>query len=313
MGEWTCPRGHVYDAVVYSRTNGQGCPKCCGRVSAAESEVSEFVSGMLSGVRVEKNVHDVIPPKELDIYVPEKHIAIEFNGLYWHSESAGKDRHYHYDKWRSCQDKGIQLITVWEDDWRDKRDIIKSMLRHKLGADHSDRVGARKCEVVTVSTDGARSFLGKHHVQGWVHSSVRLGLVHDGEIVALAAFRKRSEGIYELVRYATSANVQGGQSRLLKHFISSYHPSSIVTFADHEVSNGNLYARTGWVEDGEVKPDYRYVYDGRRQHKFGFRKERFERDPELLFDPSMTETELAELNGIPRVWDCGKTRWVMKT
>ena len=302
-----CERGHRWKTFVYALAAGNGCPSCSTSFSKAESEIAGFVESR--GLKVVNNDRSLIPPKELDIFIPEKRIAIEFNGLWWHSERAGRGRRYHYDKWKACRDRGVQLLTVWEDDWRDRPEIVKSGLAHKLGADSSAHIGARTCEIVDVSPVEARSFLAAHHIQGASSGSVRIGLEHDGELVAVMLMKKRSGDEWELVRYATSATVVGGQSRLLHHFESTHSPSSIVTFADHEVSNGGLYARTGWVVDGEVPPDYRYVYGGRRQHKFGFRKERFERDPNLLFEPGLTESELAELNGIPRVWDCGKTRW----
>ena len=86
----------------------------------------------------------------------------------------------------------------------------------------------------------------------------------------------------------------------------------IVTFSDHEVSDGGLYQTLGFTLDKELKPDYRYVVDGRRVHKFNYRLKKFRNDPNLEYQEGLSERELALLNGIPRVWDCGKTRWVME-
>ena len=115
--------------------------------SKAEKEVAEYVISLLGEDAVETSNRFIINPYELDIYIPELSIAIEFNGIYWHTESQGKDKRYHYNKWEKCKDKGIQLITIWEDEWRDKQDIVKSMLAHKLGVSQDRKVYARNTTI----------------------------------------------------------------------------------------------------------------------------------------------------------------------
>ena len=308
---WVCDAGHRWSARVCDRVGKKrGCPQCVHQISQSESDLSDFISSILpKETEICRNDRSVIPPKELDMYVPEKHIAIEFNGLYWHSEANGKDRRYHFDKWKRCHEQGIQLITVWEDDWRDEPEIVKSMLKHKLGVDDSQRIGARKCEVKESDFRVARDFLNANHIQGFVQGSRYISLVNDGEIVAMSVFQKHGDELV-LARYATSITVMGGQSKILSYVDNNIPYSRMVTFADHEVSDGGLYERTGWMRDKEIPPDYRYVYDGVRRHKFGFRKIRFKNDPNLLWVDGLKERELAELNHINRVWDCGKTRFV---
>lgn len=58
-----------------------------------------------------------------------------------------------------------------------------------------------------------------------------------------------------------------------------------------------------------VPVDYRYVYKGSRSHKFNFRKKCFKNNPSLIYEDDRTERELANLNGIHRIWDSGKKRW----
>lgn len=318
---WLCPKGkpgstpHEWKAFVYDRTRkgrGSGCPQCNFEsiVSKAEQQVADYVE--LLGFDVETSNRKVLKGKELDIYIPSEKIAIEFNGLFWHTEAMGKDRDYHYNKWKDCRDQGIQLIQVWEDQWRDKRGIVESMLAHKLGASNVRRIAARKTEVIKVSTDVAQRFLEEHHIQGFVSGSHYLALRPRGtedDIVALMVLRKQGADML-LARYATSVHVLGGQSKLVKHAERSLKYENLVTFADLEVSDGSLYETTGFVQDSFIEPDYRYLYDGERRHKFGFRLKRFREDPDLLFEEGLSERELAELNGIERIWDTGKIRYV---
>jgi len=117
---WICDLGHEWQAAIYSRTGKKprGCSKCAfkNKSSKAEQEILEYLS-KISSHEIKCNDRDIIAPKEIDIYIPDKNIAIEFNGLYWHSEKSGKTKNYHQDKWKQCQDKNIQLITIWEYNW----------------------------------------------------------------------------------------------------------------------------------------------------------------------------------------------------
>ena len=103
--------------------------------------------------------------------------------------------------------------------------------------------------------------------------------------------------------------------KLLKHVAKNSEEwgfDEIVTFSDHEVSNGGLYEKLGFEKDKELKPDYKYIVNKQRVHKFNYRRKRFKDDPHLIYKEELSESEMAKLNGIDRIWDCGKTRWVMK-
>lgn len=277
-------------------------------VSEPEKELGDFVESL--GFEITHNSRSIIPPNELDIYVPDKDIAFEYNGLYWHSE-ARKGKSYHHDKYRACVERGIQLIQIWEDDWLPKnRSKTESLISHKLGVSSLPKIGARKCTVELVSKEESDEFFALHHSQGPPGiSSVRIGLRYCGDLVACMTFRRKGSE-YTLSRFATSVIVQGGFSRLLRFFESNYHFSQIVTFADLSVSNGDLYYKNGFILDKIIAPDYSYVVGKHREHKFNYRKERFERDPKLLFQPDISERKLADLNGLDRIYDAGKKRFI---
>ena len=77
----------------------------------------------------------VLDTEKLDIYIPDHNIAIDYNSVYQHKEDDLDNKYSHYNKWKQCQDKGIQLITIWDIHWenKDKRHIIENLLCHKLG------------------------------------------------------------------------------------------------------------------------------------------------------------------------------------
>lgn len=310
---WRCDKGHGWQTRICDRQRNRQCPTCSygNGASSGEDAVAEYVSSIVAH-EVVRHDRSVITPLELDMYVPALSLAIEFNGLYWHSDAAGKDPESHYRKWLACKQAGIQLLTVWEDDWRDRSDLVKQMLAHKTGVSRQKVVGARQCQVLELHVDETRAFLEANHIQGFAPGKYYVGLQHrsTGELVAVMVLRRERGRELQLVRFATAARVPGGQSKMLAWCDENIDYTRMVTFADHEVSDGGLYESTGWTLDGEVAPDYKYVYGGHRVHKFNFRLKRFREDSALKWQEGLTEAELAILNELPRVWDCGKTRYV---
>lgn len=335
---WQCDKGHEWMAFPYNRAgNGSGCPECVANlyVSRGETEVFDFVSSLLPGVEVRQSDRTAIRGSrgtgygngELDIYIPSINFAVEFNGLYWHSEAAGKDEGYHAAKHQVCLDKGIQLYQVWEDDWRDRRDIVMRGLAHRLGVlqqmkslcqDMPDywfeRIGARQTRIMRVDFKTAAGFLDAHHIQGRAAGSHYFGLVDKEERVRAILVIKRASshaGVYYIERYASAGIVAGGFTRLLS-FAERAIPDVTrwVTFADRAVSDGGLYENTGFHVDKVLEPDYTYFVNGRREHKFNYRLARFKSDPGLIWQEGLSERELAARNGLVRIWDSGKTRYI---
>lgn len=302
MAKWRCTNGHEWHAAVYNRSQGQGCPRCStSGTSKKEIALADYVETLVPIVR---NARSVIPPQELDIYIPSKNIAVEFNGLYWHTEDkVGQE--YHYKKWLACHTAGVQLITIWEDQWDNNQDVVKRMLESKING--RPGIGARNTVLKDIPFSDSARFLNYWHIQGKSTGTWHKGLYCDGELVAVGVFKKMKDDVY-LERYAASMSISGGLQKMMK----SIGADSYVTFADLSVSNGRLYEATGWTEDSILKPDYKYLYNGMLVHKFNFRLKRFRSDPLLQYAEGLSERQLAVLNNIPRVYDCGKVRYVLK-
>lgn len=283
---WLCENKHEWFAGVGGRTAGRGCPSCSNHISKAEQVIFDHIVSL--GFAAEQTNRKLLGNgKEIDIYVPEKKFGIEFNGLYWHSEAQGKGRTYHQDKWLTAKEKGIHLIQIWDDDFRRNPQKVLNLITHKLGASKQATVFARKTSVRVLSTYDAA-----------------------GLTVALLVVKWESDKkTLNIIRYATSARVVGGFTKLLAFASRVYKPESFITFADHMISDGGLYEGNGFVADKVLAPDYMYIVGGERQHKFGFRLKRFRSDPQLVFVEGASERELADLNGLLRVWDAGKTRY----
>jgi hypothetical protein len=282
--------------------------------------MSQSESDFLKIFDCETLFHDrgIITPLELDAYIPELKLAFEFNGLYWHSE-ANKENNYHLTKTEECEKKGIQLIHIYEDDWLYKQDIVKSIILNKLGK--SERIFARKTELKEIEDNNlVRYFLDKNHIQGFVGAKVKIGLFFEDELVSLMTFGNRrvamgkkstKEGEYELLRFCNklNTNIVGGASKLFKHFIKNYNPTEITTYADRSVSQGKLYETLGFEFIGKTDPNYYYIINGVKYHRFNFRKDLLVKQG---YDKNKTEHEIMLERKIYRLYDSGNLKYIYK-
>ena len=320
--KWKCVKcGNVFEQHVHETGNiflyMPRCWHCYPNMnkqgqSYKEKEVLDFVKSIYDG-EIIPNAHGIIGRKELDIYLPEKHLAIEFDGFYWHSEQKGKDESYHLNKTNACADKGIRLIHIFEDEWKEKKEIVEDRIRSILGIGQT-RIFARKCDVMELDSKTANEFLEQNHLQGGDNSSIRYGLYHGDELVSVMTFGKpRFSKSYdwELIRFASKCgcNVVGGASKLLNHFRSN-HSGSIVSYADRRHSDGNLYEKLGFMQVGVSKPNYWYVRGGEKLSRYACQKHRLKDVLGDAFDQNLSEFENMSLNGWTRVHDCGNMVFV---
>ncbi len=303
-------------SLMYNRImNGEiVCTECNPKNKPIkENELYDFISDNYDG-EIVKNQRKLIS-NELDIYLPDLKLAFEFNGLYWHSDLY-KSRNYHLNKTKECELNNVQLIHIWEDDWRYKRDIIKSIIINKLGKSIS--IYARKTKVKVVTDNNlVRDFLKENHLQGFVGSSVKLGLFYNDELVSIMTFgklrkslgQKSKTGTYELLRFCSKLNysVVGGASKLLEYFNNNYQPIELISYSDSSRSSGDLYEKMGFKLSHETVSNYYWVVDGIRKHRFNYRKDKLIKDGQ---DSNKTETEIMYEKGYYRVFDSGSKKWI---
>jgi len=317
-----CGIGHKYEiekSLFYNRKrlNIELCTICLPvnskSISGQENNILEFISNHYPNVI--SSDRNLLNGKEIDIYIPELNLGFEFNGLYWHSEIY-KERTYHLDKTKECLNNDTILFHIWEDDWLYKQDIVKSMILNKLGKT-PNKIFARKCEVREISDNKLiREFLNKNHIQGFVGSKVKIGLFYNDDLVSLMTFgnlrkslgQKSKEGSYEMLRFCNklNTNVVGGASKLFKHFLKNYDVKEVVSYSDSSRSDGNLYKKLGFSLIHETDPNYYWIVDGVRKHRFNFRKDKLVKEGA---DPNKTEIEIMNGKGFYRIFDCGSRKW----
>lgn len=283
--------------------------------SNAEKEICDFIKDNFTG-EIITNEKKIIKG-ELDIYIPELNLAIEYNGVYWHSELF-KDDNYHLRKTNLCYEQNIQLIHIFEDEWERKEDIVKSRILNLL-SNTPNKIYARKCEIREVNDNKTiREFLNDNHIQGFVGSRVKIGLFYDNILVSLMTFgnlRKNLgnasiEGKYELLRFCNkiNTNVVGGASKILKYFINKYKPESVLTYADRRWSVGSMYQQLGFDFIADTPPNYFYVMGKQRFNRFNFRKDVLVKEG---YDQTLTEREIMLSRGYYRIYDCGSKKYLL--
>lgn len=307
-----CPQHGPFKQIPNSHLLGKGCQKC----SLKQTQMEKNIKNILSRHNIDHTENDrsLIAPLELDYFIPSKSLAIECDGIYWHSELINGDKNYHLNKTKLCSDKGVRLIHIFETELKLKSKIVANRLKNILGL-NKYKIYARKCEVKEIDAKTKTKFLDKYHIQSNDKASVKLGLYYKTRLVAVMTFcRNRKamgkthvEGEWELSRFATIANfsITGGAGKLLKHFERNYKPAKITSYADRRWSEGCLYTKLGFDKIRESKPNYWYFKDvNKLYHRFNFRKSELSRKLET-FDPNKTEWENMVENGWNRIWDCG--------
>ena len=277
-----------------------GCPHCNHFYgsSQVERELAEFVKTL--DPKIITNTRKIIAPQELDIYSEKYKIAVEFNGLYWHSELY-KDKGYHREKTDVCVGNSIRLIHVWEDDWRDKQDIVKSMLRYAFGK-VENRIYARKCQIRALTVPQRRRFMASNHLRGDVPSHSAYGLFYNGELTSAISLRKplQHKDSIEIARFATKLNtsVAGGFTKLLKHaedvLKSDY--DRIITYIDldHGHFENNVYSNNGFQYVKDTNLDYSYTDGLVREHRLKYKA-----------NSGLSELEVASSAGVFRIYGTG--------
>lgn len=303
------------------------CRKCFPHDSSQEQEIKCFLDdnniSYLEKVRLIKNT-ETNRFLELDFYIPEFNLAIEFDGLYWHSTKHQLNNDYHLNKTELCLNRKIQLIHIFEDEWKYKKDIVMSRLKYKLNLiDKDHRIFARKCKIQEVPYLEKQTFLNDNHLQGNDISKINLGLYYDNKLVSLMTFSsgniakgsKTKKRVYELSRFCNLKDtiVLGGASKLLTHFKRNYKWETIFSYADRRWSDGDIYYKLGFNFLHFTTPNYWYINlakNLKRHHRYTFRKSELKKLNS--YDSKLTEFQIMSNEGYDRIYDCGNYKFTME-
>lgn len=313
-----CPIHGEFSQMPKQHLNGDGCPKCGNVLSNAENEIYDFIIKN-TNYKVTQRRRDIIKPYEIDIFIEDLKIGIEYHGIYWHSDKFKKNNS-HYDKLTLCKNNGIKLIQIFEDEWNDNKEIVLSKISHLLNIPNiTDKIMARKTKIQVIDKNTAQFFLNKNHIQGYANATVNFGCFYNDTLIGVMSFKKINDKLWELTRFASDYNYIccGVGGKLFKHFIREYKPELVKSFADRRWTideENNIYIQLGFKFDGYTRPDYKYLKSNtiQRIHKFNFRKKSLLRKYPNILNENMTENEMAKKLGYYKIYDCGLIRYVWK-
>jgi len=306
----------------YQRFN-EDINKGFNKVSKPEKEIRDFIFKLLPEAEIGKRKY--LKGMEIDIYLPDLKLGIEYNGLYYHAEkSMGRNHLYHINKTEVAEENSITLLQIFSDEWEKKKDIVKGKIKQKI-LRQGEKVFARKCTIKEITSFECNKFLNKFHIQGTCPSSYKLGAFYNGELISVSTFSKQRLGMgkkgkventLELVRFCTKEGMKviGILPKFLKHIkVLNPEVESVFSYADRRWTNSkdNIYLSTGFVLESISRPSYWYTknyYD--RIHRFTFAKYKLKHFE--WFNENLTEWENMQSQKFDRVWDCGtlKYRWV---
>ena len=298
------------------------CHKCYANISQSspELEIKDIINTMYNGRCIE-NSRSIIPPLELDLYYPEKNIAIEFNGNYWHDENH-KPKDYHFNKFKLCKDKNIRLVSIYESDWFNKRDNIINLLKNIFI--ESKIIYARNCTIDKLDYKTKSAFINEYHFYGDSNQgTISYGLYYNDELVSVMSFGKlrgqnklhNNKDHYELVRFVTKCNVRiiGGASKLLKKFISEYQPVYIICYSDNDFFTGDTYNKLGFkLKSLGESIDYQWVKGTKALSRYECMTnkllEKYDKYRNINITGSIEDYVMHDL-GYNKLYRCGNSIW----
>jgi len=282
------------------------CRVCFPMIKGTSKSEDEISQVLPKNIEIERNKRFYFGNRyyELDIFLPEFNLGIEYNGLFWHSEQAGKDRFYHVEKMDFFNKKDIRVLFIFEHEWHRNKNVCISMINNVIG-NIENKIYARKCQIKEIDKKQADDFINENHVSGVASSTIQIGLFHNNELVSVGTFKKSRytrDNSFELIRFCSRCNhsVVGGLSKIVSFFQNKYK-MDVVSYCNLRYGNGNGYLKAGFTLIKKTDPGYWYFDKDDVYHRSVFQKKKLQQ----ITNKNGTEADLAKLIGLNRFWDCG--------
>jgi len=271
---------------------------CQRNTSTQEIEIFEFLKTYESSTQFKY----FIDKKEYDLLVKDKNLLIEHNGLIWHGDTNilenKKDiTNYHYNRYVLAKNNGFDLFNIWGDEWKFKKDIIKSMLLSKIDV-YKEKIDIINCVIKEINN--TKQFLNNTHIEGWCKSSKNIGLFYNDKLVSLMTFKKINDN-YELLRFCNIlyADIKNASAELFQYFINTYKVKKILSYSSCDYPNLNLYKLLGFKELGHTGINYWWCNNIHRFNCNKFDKNKLNK---------LNEESIRQL-GYYKIWNSGHLKF----
>ena len=333
--DFKCKYNHVYtqqvkNHIVLSRQERyKGCPICFPNRSKPEIDLETFVKSFGLSTEHRRFSYGDLHNFEVDIFIPSLNIGIEYNGSYYHRtlpiSDRSKNKTYHQDKFLACKCIGIRLISIFDVDWLERQDKVKSYLS-TLFMTYKNKIYARKTSIARISKVTSNDMYEKYHLLGSTPvQDVSYGLFYNNELVScmsfqLGRYKEENKPIWCLTRFVTKYGllVVGGASKLLKQFEREFKPSVLVSFSDNDYFSGGVYDKLGFECKGCTKsPRYFWNLNTKEIKREQCQLKKLSKKYPDLYKESLSisgnkEDYIMLKLGAFKVYRSGHTKWIKK-
>ena len=283
------------------------CYICHPKESKGQLEVLEFVRSL--GVDAISNDRSIILPLEIDVLIPSSHLAIEYDGLYWHSSARILDKDYHEKKRLASVNAGYRFFGIYEDEWRDRQDVVKGMIRHRVGK-CIETYNARSLKLEEIDSKTSAIFFESSHLEGSTRSIITFGLVDGiGRILAATSLRRpfhSSQSVrLEVARSAIlpGISVRGWLGKLTSaamRYSIDHGYAGLMTYIDSRVGDGTGYLSSGaWkLEKASTGPRFWWTDFENRFNRFKYKADK---------KSGLTQAQVALNAGVSEIWGCSNS------
>ena len=262
-----CPIHGEFWQFANDHLRGSNCPKCKHRISIPEEEIIEHINTIQPNIEIIKRNRTILRGKEIDIYFPEYKIGIEYDGLIWHSTKYKEDKYYHLNKTKQCEEQGIRLIHIFEDEWLYKKEIVKSIISELFNK--QDRIiPSENCIVKTLDNKTAEEFFNENNIDGYFDSDINIGLFFNDELVSAIGISINNDTV-QINRYCNKLNTKLDKSlnSFIKHIANQFKISKFVVNIDKRYNNSKPFKDVGFNHTTNTEPKSYYIVQDRRYDK----------------------------------------------
>lgn len=268
-----CDCGHTveinYHNFLYRYANKSTICTTCNPInskkSGAEFAFRQFISSVYGGeIQINKRI---LNNKELDVYLPELKLAFEFNGLYWHSEEY-LPTDYHKNKSDECKRLGIELIHIYDDDWVSKTDIVKTIVKKKIGIVDSFN---NKHSISLVDKAVATVFLEENNILGYVDNDINIGIYvngddgDDGVLISILSLKSNENG-FDIVGVCDNKYMMpvDGFHYMFNFLIRNFKMNYVTFLVDRDFGYIDGLIECGFELIETTPPSSKYIVNGKR-------------------------------------------------
>lgn len=290
--------GYLTDSTIKNR-----CRKCHPieynfQNTKQEREFEEYLIN--NNINYKKHTRSIISPLEIDFYLTDFNIGVEFNGLYWHSEII-KENDYHIEKTLICEKRGIKLIHFYEDEWDNNSGACINTIQNIINKIEDDNNFIIK---KNVDKDIIKNFINTNTLQHFKNYSISYCFYNKDELKGVITCRKNNKNEYVISNFAFKEKLNYKYIRIfLDEIEKEYDIKDIYVVLDKRYDNIEFFRQSFKIK-GVTSPDFYYVVKHRRENKNKYNKKNLIK--KYNCPKNISEHDFCLSQKWYRIYDCGR-------